>query len=194
VVTARHIVDPQWAKCGIPNPQIMYVRLNKLGGAQGITFVPLPLVQNTKSLCMHPSDEKADAAVLVVQSPDTTLQAVNAEGIPISDFPTDDEMKAIGVGDQIASAGLVPGFSGSNRNRAFFKFGYVSSISYEKIKRAARRNLLTVFAAGSLQQIFYLETVAHLSSSCRRGPGYIIRLQCRAARIARHSIVQSYSG
>jgi len=138
LVTARHIVDPQWAQCNQPNPLSIYVRLNKSGKAgtpgQGTAFVPLPLVQNAQPVWKHPSDGMADAAVMVVQSPDTTLRDVDAGTIPISDIPTDDEMKAIGVGDQIVSAGLVPGLPGSNRNRPFFKFGYISSVSDEDIE------------------------------------------------------------
>ena len=135
LVTARHIVDPEWAKCGTSNPQIIYARLNKLDTTgKGITFIPLPLVQNAKPVWTHPSEGMADAAVMVVPDPDATLRGVDAGTIPISDFPTDDEMMAIGVGDQIVSAGLVPGFSGSNRNRAFFKFGYISSISDDDIE------------------------------------------------------------
>ena len=134
LVTARHIVDPQWAQCNQSNPLSIYARLTKSGKTEGTAFVSLPLVQNAQPLWKHPSDGMADAAVLVVQSPDTTLRDVDTGTLPISDIPTDDEIKAIGVGDQIVSAGLLPGFAGSKRNRPFFKFGFISSTSDETIE------------------------------------------------------------
>jgi hypothetical protein len=139
LVTARHIFDPQWAKCADPNPSLVYARLNKKGyvdgsDTDGVVYVPLRLEENGKSIWGHSSEKKADAAVLLIKTPDTTLADADTGAVGISDFPTDQEMSSIVVGDQVVSAGLVPGFSGLKRNHPFFKFGHVSSIPEEDIE------------------------------------------------------------
>ena len=197
LVTARHIVDPQWAKCTEPNPSLVYARMNKSGhttgaSGQGTVFVPLLLVHGAQPLWKHPSEDMADAAVMVVQSPDTALQEADAGTIPISDFPTDDEMKGIGVGDQILSAGLVPGFSGGNRNRPFFKFGFISSTSSEDIEvrcapATAPYNIRGWFLAANLvpgnsgSPVFFVPP---------GGGGRRVRLACTPPRVARNPVVQ----
>ena len=51
--------------------------------------------------------------------------------VRISDFPTPEELRSVGIGEDIVSAGLVPGLSGKKRNYPFFKFGRVSNIPDE---------------------------------------------------------------
>ncbi len=147
LVTARHVIDPQWAKCRasgfsrqyLPNPTLIYARLNKRGyvagsGADGTVDIPIPLVENGQQLWKHAADDMADAAVLLIHSPETTLADADIGSIPLSNFPTDAEVKSITIGDQLISAGLVPGMSGKKRNSPFFKFGYVSSIPDEEVE------------------------------------------------------------
>jgi hypothetical protein len=76
----------------------------------------------------------ADAAVILIHKPETTLADVDMGSIPLANFPTEDEVKKITIGDQLVSAGLVPGMSGKKRNSPFFKFGYVSSIPDEEVE------------------------------------------------------------
>lgn len=145
VATARHILDPEWAKCGTPNPPIVYARFNREGkaagvGGDGTIFVRLSLVQDGKPLWTHPSDNEADAAVLVVPTPDTLLKGVGATILPVSDLPTDQEANSLGIGDQIVSAGLVPGLQGARRNQPFFKFGYISTKSDETVEVSCAAN------------------------------------------------------
>jgi hypothetical protein len=139
LVTARHILDPQWAKCSDPNPTTIYARLNKKGyvvgsSADGVVYVKFSLLENGKSSWQQSSEKGADAAVLLIESPTTVLADVESGTIPVTDFPTDQELHSIVIGDQIVSAGLVPGFPGRKRNYPFFKFGFVSSIPAEDIE------------------------------------------------------------
>src|SRR5664279_2049923 len=51
VVTARHVVDPEWAGCPAANPTVLAARVNKKDfvpgvGESGTDSVPLVLVQN----------------------------------------------------------------------------------------------------------------------------------------------------
>lgn len=138
LATARHIFDPQWAHCPESNPTVLFARLNKTGytagsSEAGTIFVRLDILSKGQPLWHHPSDERADAAAMLIMKPDVLLKDVDGETIPLSDLPSENEVKSIGVGDQIVSAGLVPGFTGKNRNRPFFKFGYISSTSDEDV-------------------------------------------------------------
>lgn len=140
LATARHILDPQWARCASPNPAFIYGRFNMLSRPetpQQTTFIKIPLTDDAQTLWKHSSEDKADAAVVLIKSPDTALKDVEGGTIPISELPTDEETKAIGIGDQIVTAGLVPGLAGTSRNRPFFKFGFISSTSDEDIETRA---------------------------------------------------------
>lgn len=139
LVTARHILDPQWAKCSDPNPTTIYMRLNKKGyvvdsNAHRVVYVKLSLFENGKPIWQQSSEKGADAVVLLIRAPATVFTDVENGTIPVTDFPTDQELHSIVIGDQIVSAGLVPGFPGRKRNYPFFKFGYVSSIPEEDIE------------------------------------------------------------
>jgi hypothetical protein len=147
LVTARHVIDPQWAKCRssgyshqyLPNPTLIYARLNKRGyvagsGVEGTVNIPIPLVKNGERVWQRAADDTIDAAVLLIHSPETVLADADIGSIPLSNFPTENEVKSITIGDQLVSAGLVPGMSGKKRNSPFFKFGYVSSIPDEEVE------------------------------------------------------------
>ena len=77
-----------------------------------------------------------DAAVVLL-SPSVFDGTEYSTGLPgslrLSDFATPDEVKQIGIGEPIISAGLVPGLSGEKRNYPFFKFGNISSIPEEPV-------------------------------------------------------------
>jgi hypothetical protein len=49
----------------------------------------------------------------------------------VSSFASPDEIKMLGIGDSIVSAGLLPGRCGEKRNYPFFKFGEISNIPDE---------------------------------------------------------------
>jgi hypothetical protein len=138
LVTARHIVDPGWMFCSTPQPDLVYVRLNKRKydpskDSTGVAYLPVTLVENSKKRYFVSDDDKVDAAVVdfgwTNHSPDD--YAFLAMGLNV--FANPDEIKKLGIGDPVASAGLIPGKSGQNRNYPFFKFGNISSIPDEGV-------------------------------------------------------------
>jgi hypothetical protein len=146
LVTARHIVEPQWALCPAENPQMIFVRFNKKNydpskDATGILDAPLQLIQDGARLYHTHSDESVDVAVIVLIG--NLLEDYDIVGIPIWLFPTQDELKAFAPSDSIVSAGLVPGASGKKRNYPLFKFGYISSIPDELVESSCAPNLPT---------------------------------------------------
>jgi hypothetical protein len=138
LVTARHIVDPAWAKCPIDNPTLLFMRLNKknyLANSDqlGFDYVPLPLVEEGKPKWVHHSDEHVDVAVMQLSSKDLG-QDFDLVEIPVELFPTDAELSAQSIGDPVMSAGLMPALPGIKRNYPIFKFGQISNIPAETIE------------------------------------------------------------
>lgn len=132
IVTARHIVDPEWAKCGTSNPSEIFARSNKdtqHGGS--VDFFSIPLNREEQSW-WHSSNDEADVAVVPMDRIDTSQ--FDLASIKIFEFPTDAEAKTLNIGDQIVSAGLLPDLPGVMRNYPIFKFGRISSIPDEPIE------------------------------------------------------------
>ncbi len=134
LVTARHIVDPVWACLGIVNPVVMYARVNKKDfdpsrDQSGIKFIKVTLTENGTVRWAKHSSDNVDAVVIPIVPADFMVHDVAS--IPVAVFGTPEEVKAVGIGDDVVSAGLVPGLSGQKRNYPFFKFGKVSNIPEE---------------------------------------------------------------
>jgi hypothetical protein len=135
LVTARHVVDPVWACQGPTNPSLIYARVNRKDydpkrDASGVEFVPLHLIVDNKTAWVKHTTDSVDAAVVPIDVP--RFLANDVVAIRLADFGTPTEIQAVGIGDDIVSAGLVPGLSGKKRNYPFFKFGKVSNIPDEE--------------------------------------------------------------
>lgn len=140
LVTARHIVDPEWNYCSRKQPDTIYMRVNKKNydptkDTTGIDYVPIPLVKNGIKQYFVSDDDKVDAAFVDV-SAEVQRTEDDAVSLALSLFASSDEVKKLGIGDSIVSAGLVPGKSGEKRNYPFFKFGEISNIPDEPIGMA----------------------------------------------------------
>jgi hypothetical protein len=138
LVTARHIVEPQWSYCSGANPMRIYARLNLSGfdaisGQTGVGYVAIDLVRDGHQLFFVNKDAMVDAAVVRLDPQPFDSGKYTSLFLPIGLFATPDEVKAIGIGEPVASAGLVPGKSGEKRNYPFFKFGQVSNILEEPV-------------------------------------------------------------
>jgi hypothetical protein len=138
LVTARHMVDPVWAKCPTPNPITVYARLNKKdykpdSNVSGIDFVKIDLVKDGKPLWHRHSDENVDAAVIEISAP-SIYDSFDTTAVPIGYFPTDAEISSESIGDPAMSAGLLPGLTGKSRNYPIFKFGQISNIPGEVVE------------------------------------------------------------
>jgi len=140
LATARHIVDPQWAHCGTPNPEKIFYRLNRRSfdpkqSTEGVGYIELPLVRGTDRTFIVDLSNEVDAA-LIQLSPATafSLNDYNALFLSVNEMASNDELKQLGVGDMIASGGLLPGASGRNRNYPLFRYGYVAALTEEDIE------------------------------------------------------------
>jgi hypothetical protein len=135
LITARHIVEPSWAYCPTSDPEFIFMRVNKPNydpekDKSGVDYLALPLRKGKNPNYLINPDDRVDAAVLILEASEYPGFLADMT-IPVSDFASDEELKRIGIGDPIASAGLVPGRSGENRNYPFFKFGNISSVPDE---------------------------------------------------------------
>src|SRR5258708_26927223 len=67
LVTARHIVDPNWAFCP-PNPERIFLRFNRTAydpqkDNNGVEYWPVELVVNSQPLYRVSDDDQVDAAI-----------------------------------------------------------------------------------------------------------------------------------
>jgi hypothetical protein len=136
LLTARHMLDPTWAKCPQVNPTVIYARLNKSGFVQGsadsgLDFVRIQLTERGMPTWSHHPSNDIDAAVIPIAIDQNQF---DVQYIPVELFPTDAEISAQSVGDPIMSAGLLPGLTGNTRNHPIFKFGQISNIPTEDIE------------------------------------------------------------
>jgi hypothetical protein len=141
IITARHIVDPQWAGCSWANPKQIYARVNVKNYAVGQQAVAtdelaFDIVNAGKNVWWtHPND-RVDVAVIPVSAAHVEeLLQNDVHFIPVADFATKAETEnyKVGIGDQIVTAGLVPALLDTERNYPAFKFGRISNIPEEPI-------------------------------------------------------------
>jgi hypothetical protein len=159
LLTARHVVDPEWAGCPWHNPRSITLRMNtsdyKSGDDRsGIWEESIPLVPNDSWL--HHTNDDVDAALIGIGNPDEIKAHTDAVPIRIADFGKQQEIEQfkIGVGDGIISAGLVPELLDVKRNYPAFKFGKISNVMTEPVKLrcgegTAPRNMLNWILAGN---------------------------------------------
>jgi len=135
LVTARHVVDPAWARCHSVNPTRLFARVNKMrfdpkADESGVSYVAIELIQDGTPSWFKDDDENADVAVL--KAPQELLSGdYDVRFVNFRNFGKPDEIVKIGVGSQIASTGLVPGVEGKKRNFSVFKFGKIAGIPDE---------------------------------------------------------------
>jgi hypothetical protein len=135
LVTARHMLDPVWAKCPTANPTVVYARLNKKGykPGSGEVGVRIDLIREGHPLWRHHSDESVDAAVIPLLAP-KDYDDFDTASVPMEYFPTDEEIARESIGDPAMSAGLLPSLTGKSRNYPIFKFGQISNIPSEVVE------------------------------------------------------------
>jgi hypothetical protein len=135
LVTARHVVDPLWAGCSTENPNRFFVRVNNKQfdpqtDETGVSYIPVELLHNGASTWLKSNDNDVDLAVLRAP-PELWSGKYDVIFLNFRNFGKPDEISKLGVGSQIASAGLVPGLEGKKRNYPVFKFGKIASIPDE---------------------------------------------------------------
>jgi hypothetical protein len=132
LVTARHIFNPDWTFCG-PDPTSIFVRLNRAAydadkDDTGVEYIPVTLRAKNSPVYRVSDDDTADAAVILLRSEDFAQSKYDFSPTALAEFATPEEMKQLGPGDAILSAGLLPGVFATKRNYPIFKFGYISNI------------------------------------------------------------------
>ena len=157
LVTARHMVDPEWSGCPVPPKLFLHVNEKNFDPKkQEVGTVDLDLtgeVNAGKQWFVNP-DNEVDAAVAALNG--KMLDEYDTGAVPIFLFPTDEELKTFKAGDEVVSAGLLAGASGKKRNYPISKYGRVSSVPEESIdapkcgQRPSSHSLKLWFIAASL--------------------------------------------
>jgi hypothetical protein len=135
LITARHVVDPEWAGCRTPNPSRLFLRVNNMHYEShqvelGVSYVPVDLLHNGQRTWTKSDDDTVDVAVLRAP-PELLSGQYDVRFLKVRNFGKPEEVAKIGVSSQTASAGLVPGVEGKRRNNAVFHFGKIASIPEE---------------------------------------------------------------
>lgn len=136
LITARHIVEPQWALCSSPNPEVLFARLNSntfdpKRESSGVFYAKIPLRSAQGREFYVSDDELVDAAVIPVpleQFHDKDQWQGPITSISLAEFATEEELKTLEIGISIVSAGLVVDYLSDKRNYPIFKFGQISNI------------------------------------------------------------------
>jgi hypothetical protein len=163
LLTARHVVDPVWARCAPhENPTSLVLRLNLKNysadsGRPGFGTRRVPLIWTSDGRDAFVSEDDAvDGAVVLLRSDELGqdfFESFDVTPINISDFATADDERNIGVGDSVVSAGLLPTFPGAIRNYPVFKFGHIAAKPEETVQfqcgpnelpRAVRTTLVAI--------------------------------------------------
>lgn len=136
LITARHVVKPQWACPSEENPSRIFLRLNKRHfdpstDSEGVGYVSIDLTRRDHRRVFVPDDERVDVAVVLLSRNDIDLNEYAVKALPLTHFGLDEEVEQLGIGDDVVSAGLIPAFPGAKRNYPFFKFGKISNIPNE---------------------------------------------------------------
>jgi hypothetical protein len=196
LITARHVVDPAWAFCSEPQPDLIYMRVNKKGydatkGKTGIDYLPVPLrdEKGNRIYKIRDDDDQVDAAIVGIAPNAFEMDEYDIEPMQVVLFANPEEIKALKIGNSVISAGLLPGRSGEKRNYPFFKFGEISNIPDEPtwIGCGGRVELrlervwfiaATLVGGNSGSPIFYAPPALLMTPGLKRG--VIIGLQSSA--------------
>lgn len=137
LVTARHIVDPEWVHCpNKVNPEVMFARINSLNpsGDEKVRYIRLSLLHLGQPTWFKHTRDDIDAAVLLFPTSDEDLRKGDLRALPIWRLPTEEELSKLSIGDDIVSAGMLVDLRGTQRNYPVFKFGKISSIPTEDVQ------------------------------------------------------------
>lgn len=136
LITARHLVDPTWAKCEPPNVHLS-IRFNKRDGS-GTSLVPLDLSPKLGKVLYVPKDPHSDVAAILLR-PQLFPKFGDYEvlDVPFRITATESEMNLVREGVRVITAGLDPDLPGEMSNLPVFREGVVSRKNNELIKSIA---------------------------------------------------------
>jgi hypothetical protein len=107
LVTARHVVEPEWAKCGEKDPQAVTVRFNRRTGGVGYETIALTGPDGPEYLT--PADDVTDLALIPLSR--TAVLGLDAYKLVETWFdqlPTDLELSSLDPQQQVVTAGVSP--------------------------------------------------------------------------------------
>jgi hypothetical protein len=132
LVTARHVLDPEWAHCAAKNPTSIAIRMNKRAGGVGYETVPLEVDHKRRYLA--PEDGTSDVAVLFLDHRlIPNLDSYKFFDVPFRIFPTAAEISALRPSQEIVTAGLMPQFPGDQQNLPILRTGVLSNTPTEAV-------------------------------------------------------------
>lgn len=107
LVTARHVVDPEWARCGRANPQSLTVRLNRRTG--GVSYRTLVLERDHLRQFVTSPDPATDLALIPLSHKEVgDLDDFKLAGIALEALPTESELSSLHEAQEIATVGVAP--------------------------------------------------------------------------------------
>ncbi|HKW17575.1 MAG TPA: hypothetical protein VJO35_08720 [Terriglobales bacterium] len=143
LITARHLVDPIWAKCDPPTVHLS-IRFNKKDGS-GTALVPLDLKPKIGKVLYVPKDPHSDvAAILLRPQLFPSFGDYEILDVPFRVTATENDMKIVREGTTILTAGLDPDLPGEKANLPVFREGVVSRTNNELIKSIAPCALIPI--------------------------------------------------
>lgn len=122
LVTARHVAEKI-------SDKPFFARINdRKGSCTYVRFEGIPWFY-------HPTDEKADVAVIPFGISQEEAIKLEYKSIPLTMFLSDDiiEKKKIGIGDEVFITGLFVHAAGSQRNQPIVRMGNIAMIPNEPI-------------------------------------------------------------
>jgi hypothetical protein len=132
LVTARHVVDPQWAHCRAENPEAIEIRLNKWSG--GVGFETIPLESHHSPTFFTPADDQSDVAILYLdQQLIPRLEDYKFIEFPFRLLPTDTELRTLRAELEVTTAGLSPSPQVGDRVYPAFRSGVLSKLTGDTI-------------------------------------------------------------
>lgn len=137
MVTARHIVDPEWARCPQQrNPEALYARINRVesNAPERVKMIKLVLTRDGHPTWFRHVRDDVDAAVVPISFTPSELAELDFRALPAWRLPTEEEIRQLSIGDDIVSAGMLLDLRTMSRNHPVFKFGKIANIPDEDLQ------------------------------------------------------------
>lgn len=132
LITARHVVDPEWAHCAARNPASILLRLNRRSGGVGYRSVPLRLAHGRNYFTS--SDPTADiVAIRLDKTLIADLDDYKFLDVPSSMLPTAAEALQFQTDQPVMTARIPSSSQGESGNFPVFNAGVLATMSSESV-------------------------------------------------------------
>jgi len=132
LVTARHVVDPQWARCAGRSPASIDLRLNRRAG--GVGYETVSLRTGTGPRFFTPSDPTADLAVIPLNNAlIANLDEYKFLDVPFSLLLTASDVPLLNLEQPVMTAGLATLPAGEPPSFPVFSAGSLAKMPLEPV-------------------------------------------------------------